>query len=176
MKTHKALLAIPLFLVFCLGGSNLAAQPAANTPAPAENKKLDPAVTPYHAEFVLTELEDGKKINTRHFSMNLNPGRRQNVKIGSRVPVEVKGGELQYLDIGTNIDCHLAERENGLGLDVSADVSSMADHTNPPVVRQFRIESSTVTALGKPVIIGSADVPDSSHQFQLEVTVTKVRF
>jgi|SRR6516165_8413350 len=176
MRIHRAWSAIA-FLVFCLAGSHLRAQQAPNSSPPAESKNLDLAVTPYHAEFVLTEFEDGKKLaNSRHFSMNLNPGRRQTVKIGSRVPVELKGGEIQYLDVGTNIDCHLAERQNGIGLDVSAEISSMADHTNPPVVRQFRIESSTVTGLGKPVVIGSADVPDSTHQFQLEVTVTKVKF
>ncbi|MBV9183269.1 MAG: hypothetical protein JO356_18355 [Acidobacteria bacterium] len=173
MKSYRSFFVIPLLVMFCLYG-RLGAQQG-NPPDSPENSKLDPAVTPYHAEFVVTELEDGKKVNTRHFSMNINAGRRQSVKIGSRVPVEFHGGELQYLDIGTDITCHLEERQNGLGLEVSAQISSMADHTNPPVVRQFRIESSTVAAVGKPVIIGTADVPDSTHQFALEVTVTKAK-
>jgi hypothetical protein len=176
MKTYGAL-SIPLLMVFCLFSSNLWAQEAANPPAaPA---KLGEAVNPYHAEFVLSEFQDGKTVNTRHFSMNLNAGRKQTIKIGSRVPFESKEGSgtvLQYLDVGTSIDCHLVERENGLGLDVSADVSSMAEHSDPPLIRQFKIESSTIATVGKPVIIGSADVPDSNQQFQLEVTVTKVKF
>jgi len=179
MKTRGTLSAVPLLVVLFLASSNLWAQQAANPPAAPDTKKLDPAVNPYRAEFVISEVQDGKAINARHFSMNLNAGRKQTVKIGSRVPFESKQGSgtaLQYLDVGTNIDCRLMERENGLGLDVSADVSSMAEHSDPPLIRQFKIESSTVATLGKPAIIGSADVPDSNQQFQLEVTVTKVKF
>ena len=44
-----------------------------------------------------------------------------------------------------------------------------------PVVRQIKIDGSTVVVPGKPIVIGSADDPTSNRQFQLEVTVTKLR-
>jgi len=44
-----------------------------------------------------------------------------------------------------------------------------------PVLRQLKIESSTIGIPGKPLIIGSVDDPGSKKQFQLEVTVTKLR-
>lgn len=165
-----------LVFVSCLAGNPSRAQDAPKNQAAVEAKPIDLAVTPYRADFVLSELENGKKINTRHFSMDLTAGpRKQVLKIGDRVPVEVKQGELQYLDVGYNIDCRLTERQNGLGLEVSADVSSMATHSTQPLIRQFRIDGSTVVLPGKPVMIASGDDPDSNHEFQLEVTVTKLR-
>jgi hypothetical protein len=43
------------------------------------------------------------------------------------------------------------------------------------VLRQLNINASTLAVLGKPMIVGSVDDPNSKRQFQLEVTVTKLR-
>jgi hypothetical protein len=43
------------------------------------------------------------------------------------------------------------------------------------VLRQLNINASTLAVLGKPMILGSVDDPNSKRQFQLEVTVTKLR-
>jgi hypothetical protein len=43
------------------------------------------------------------------------------------------------------------------------------------VVRQFKINASTLALPGKPMVVGSVDDPNSKRQFQLEVTVTKLR-
>ena len=107
--------------------------------------------------------------------MNVNRGKREDIRIGSRVPVETKPGELTYLDVGTTISCVVFENEDGLGLDAFADVSSFATHSSPPLLRQFHISGSTLATVGKPIIIGSVDDPDSNHQFQLEVTMTKLK-
>jgi hypothetical protein len=56
---------------------------------------------------------------------------------------------------------------------------SMPSHENNglsnPIVRQIKIGGSTIVIPGKSIIIGSADDPTSNRQFQLEVTVTKLR-
>jgi hypothetical protein len=44
-----------------------------------------------------------------------------------------------------------------------------------PVLRQLSIKASTVTQLGKPMVVGSVDDPHSKRQFQLEVTVNKLK-
>ena len=44
-----------------------------------------------------------------------------------------------------------------------------------PVVRQIKISGDTLLVVGKPILIGSADDPSSKRQFQLEVTVTRLR-
>jgi hypothetical protein len=44
-----------------------------------------------------------------------------------------------------------------------------------PVIRQIKINGNTLLVVGKPILIGSVDDPNSKRQFQLEVTVTKLR-
>jgi hypothetical protein len=48
-------------------------------------------------------------------------------------------------------------------------------HDSHPVLRQLRINASTLALLGKPMVVGSVDDPNSKRQFQLEVTATKLR-
>jgi hypothetical protein len=43
------------------------------------------------------------------------------------------------------------------------------------VVRQIKISGDTLLVVGKAIMIGSADDPNSKRQFQLEVTVTKLK-
>jgi hypothetical protein len=129
----------------------------------------------------VNELEDGKKINTRQYSLNLNADDANEIKIGTRVPVEPKQGEFQYIDVGTNIWCRIGERSDGIALSVRAEISNFAipdqaaGHEARPVIRQLKINASTLALLGKPMVVGSVDDPNSKRQFQLEVTVARLR-
>jgi hypothetical protein len=135
----------------------------------------------YRLDFSINELEDGKKINSRQYSMNLNANDSNEIKIGTRVPVEPKAGEFQYIDVGTNIWSRLGVHNSQLELAVRADMSNFAipeqasGHESRPVIRQLQIRGGTVALLGKPMLLGSVDDPNSKRQFQLEVTVTKLR-
>ncbi len=157
--------------------------------------KADSAKEPvraYRLDFSLNELEGEKKVNGRHYSISLDvPGDRHDVKIGTRVPVatatsassgSTASTQFQYLDIGTHIWCSLKEHGDQLELQAGAEISNIdatAGHesggvTNP-VLRQIKIDGSTVAVPGKPTVIGSADDPTSNRQFQLEVTVSKLK-
>jgi hypothetical protein len=135
----------------------------------------------YRLDFSINELEDGKKINTRQYSMNLNANDSNELKIGTRVPVEGKQGEVQYIDVGTNIQSRLTLRNGQLELFVHAEMSNFAvpeqeqAHDPRPVIRQLKISGSTLALLGKPMVLGSVDDPNSKRQFQVEVTTTKLR-
>jgi hypothetical protein len=156
--------------------------------------KAEQAVKTVHAyrlDFSLNELEAEKKVNSRHYSINLDvPGERQEVKIGTRVPVASasSGGaatpfntQFQYVDVGTHIWCSLKERGDELELEAGSEISNVdatpsRDYGIPaPVIRQIKISGSTVVTPGKPIVIGSADDPTSNREFQLEVTLTKLR-
>lgn len=141
----------------------------------------DKPVHAYRLDFSVNELEDGKKINTRQYSMNLNADDANDIKIGTRVPVEEARGNFQYMDVGTSIWCRIEERPDGIPLVVHADISNFAvpdqasGHESHPIVRQFRINASTLAQLGKPMVVGSVDDPNSKRQFQLEITVSKLK-
>jgi hypothetical protein len=149
--------------------------------AKAERESALKAVHAYRLDFSVNELEDGKKINSRQYALNLNADDANEIKIGTRVPVEAAHEQFQYMDIGTNIWCRIGERPDGIPLSVRAEVSNFAipeqgtGHEARPIIRQFKINASTLAQLGKPMVVGSVDDPTSKRQFQLEVTVTKLR-
>lgn len=165
-----------------------------SAPKTAEPRKPIPA---YHLEFALNELEDGKKINTRQYAMDVVARREadpyyirdlasgfKHLKIGTRVPVEAEQGKVQYLDIGTSISSRLIEDEMGLSLEAQTEVSSLVPRSptdayrpniSDPMIRQLSINATTAITPGKLTNLGTVDDPDSKRQFQLEVTVTKLR-
>jgi len=149
--------------------------------AKSAEKEAPKPVEAYRLDFSINELEDGKKINSRQYSMNLTANQPQDIKIGTRVPVEVKAGEVQYMDVGTNISGRLQSRNGQLELFVNTDMSNFAipeqatGHESHPMIRQLKIGGSTLVVLGTPMVIGSADDPNSKRQFQVEVTMTKLR-
>ncbi|HUM04700.1 MAG TPA: hypothetical protein VLT90_04510 [Terriglobales bacterium] len=174
-KTMVWLLALGMYLWGAIGPAR--AQDTGKT----TKADADAALAAYRLDFSLHELEDGKKINTRQYSMSLIQGVQwQELKIGTRVPVEMKQGEIEYLDVGTNISARLQEIKSALDLEVRADLSNFAvpDQANKssmPVLRQLRISGATLVMTGKPVVVGVVDDPNSKRQFQLEVTVSKLK-
>lgn len=177
----KMLLAAGMMLAVALApGLRVSAQDA--KPAPEAEK------TPgaYRLDFLVSEMEDGKKINSRQYLMNSRSGDENEIKIGTRIPIESKDGQFNYLDVGTSIHCRLRDQVDMAGLGSGVLLNIRADITNfaapeqqgqhvPPVLRQLRIEASTIAAPGKPIVVGTVDDPGSKRQFQLDVTVTKLR-
>jgi len=158
-------------------GAKPAGEAKSSPSAGAEQKP----VHAYRLDFSVNELEDGKKLNTRQYSLNLNADEANEIKIGTRVPVETEHETFQYIDVGTSIWCRIGERADGIPLAVRAEISNFAipdqgaGHESRPVIRQFKINASTLAVLGKPMIVGSVDDPNSKREFQLEVTVNKLR-
>jgi hypothetical protein len=149
---------------------------------PAASENSDHAATAYRLDFTLNELEGGKKVNTRQYSLNAVPGWNpvNQLKIGTRVPVEAKQGEMQYIDVGTNIWARMLERGDTPQLEVRVDLTNFADpeaegHRTMPLLRQLQINASNVATLNKPVVMGIVDDPNSKRQYQLEVTVTRLK-
>ena len=168
-----------LGIAFCFGGQ--AAQPQ-ETPKAQVNEEAEKPLPAFRLDFTLFETEDGKRINSRHYSMNVVPGfgPSNEIKIGTRVPVETQKGEMQYIDVGTNIWARMVEKGDSIQLEIRADLSNFANpeqenRTTMPLLRQLHIAASTVAAIGKPVVVGVVDDPNSKRQFQLEVTVTKLK-
>jgi hypothetical protein len=168
---------------------NPSAKAAASTEGSAEAETKAKAQLParppseaYRLDFSINEMEDGKKINSRQYSMNLASYEQNEIKIGTRVPVEESEGKFEYLDVGTNISARLGDARGQTELIVRFDTSSFAmPEQNPdkrdihPIIRQVKISGSTLLPLSKTIVLGSADDPNSKRQFVLDVTVTKLK-
>jgi hypothetical protein len=167
-------------IAFWCGGGTARAQEGTIAKAVADDTQK--ATAAFRIDFTLDESENGKTINTRHYSMNLVPGfaTSNEIKIGTRVPVDGKDGNLQYIDVGTNIWSRMVERGDSLQLEVRADISNFANpeqenRATMPLLRQLHISASTVATIGKPTVVGIVDDPNSKRQFSLAVTVTKLK-
>lgn len=164
-----------------------APQEAAKASTGSKEASTRPASV-YRLDFVVRELEDGKQLNSRNYSLSAKSGDWANLRVGSRVPVgsverqDYKG--LDYRDVGINIDCQPHERDEGGGvlLDFRFESSSIVPPDKAkelpsawPIIRQVRFSGNSLVALGKPTVISTLDDVTSNRRYEVEVTVTKVK-
>ena len=148
---------------------------------------LDKLKKIYRLTYTMTEKDGGKSIGVQHFSIIVASGSRTNFKQGSRVPVEVSAkntpgsnSELQYLDVGQEIDASLDGYLDGVRLRSKVVQSSIVEDksgTGPqaPLIRQTTLEGTSTLVQGKPLILGSLDVPGSTRHQEIEVVSELVR-
>jgi len=179
--------AVILGLATLSGAPHASAQQAdAAKAAPADSAMRSQAAEKpaeqFRVDLAINEMEDGKKTNSRQYSINLVSNEGNEINIGTRVPVETKESEFQYLDVGTSIMVRLNEFRGQTELNARATISSFATTDSlqerqdmRPILRQIKMGGTVLLPVAKPLVIGSADDPNSRREFQLEVTVTKVR-
>ena len=136
----------------------------------------------FKLDIVVRELEGGKVLNLRTFSLSLaqsNPNNNASLRTGDKIPVPSgKDGQFTFLDVGTNIDCHFLQmRGNDLMLQVTADVSSIAPVPNlpMPMVTQTRWNAPVIVPLRKPTIVLASEGASGKRQMQLEITATPLQ-
>src|SRR5581483_721616 len=86
---------------------------------PTTQEPKPPSEVPYKVTLKVSELEDGKKINERSYvfpavaTLQGQRSRPSGIKVGVRTPITVndndKARQIQYLDVGINIDCTLED-------------------------------------------------------------------
>jgi type II secretory pathway component GspD/PulD (secretin) len=149
---------------------------------------LDRPKKTYRLTYTLTDTDGGKRVGTQHFSMIVVAGQRTVLKQGDKVPVvtgSVANGsdvktEITYLDVGMNFDATLDEFANGVKLNSKVEELSVADEkpsavAPDPTIRQTRLESTSFLAAGKPLILGSLDIPGSTRHVDIEVVMDLVK-
>ena len=144
------------------------------------------AVPTYKMAFSIYELQEGKKINQRDYSLLVEAnGRGANtLKIGTKVPIDAGNGGITYADVGFEMRCSADEALNNK-LEVSLDmtVTNFAipeQNSDPrtagsrPVLRGVTQRVSAVVNPGKPQILTTMDDVNSNKRMQVELTATKV--
>lgn len=140
----------------------------------------------YRLDFALSEFVDGKKVNTRSYTVIAREDEMNKLRSGARFPVATatvdKGTEFQYLDVGVSIDCRVVERGGYLELNAVVDSSVIEGedtHGVPrpgidqPVVGQMKSDIRSLIRPGTPTMVTSMEDPTSKRRFQLDVTATK---
>jgi type II secretory pathway component GspD/PulD (secretin) len=148
---------------------------------------LDRPKKNYRLTFTVTELDGSKQIGTEHYAMIMTSGQATTLKLGSKIPVATgsysAGGstpagvqtQFSYVDVGMNFDATLTEMGNNAMLKSSVEQSSVAPETSEvagahePIIRQASLRGETFLTPGKPVALGSMDIPGSTSRLQIEV-------
>jgi type II secretory pathway component GspD/PulD (secretin) len=150
---------------------------------------LDRPKKTYRLTYTTIETDGSKRIGVQHFSMIVAPGQRTVLKQGSKVPIATgsysangsSGAQTQftYIDVGMNFDATMEELANGARLRSKVEQLSMAEQTSgvgvaDPIIRQSILEGTSFLTLGKPLVLGSIDIPGSTRHLNIEVVMEQV--
>ena len=151
--------------------------------------ELDRPKKTYRLTYTIAEMDGSKRIGSQRFAMVLTSGQRTLMKQGSKVPV-VTGtnnkdsgtmeNAVSYLDIGMNFDATLEESANGVSLRSKVEQLSLAEEKSgvgvqDPVLRQTVLEGTSFLVPGKPLVLGSVDIPGSTRHLDVEVVMEQVK-
>ena len=146
---------------------------------------LDRPKKTYRLTYKITEMDDGKRIGVQHYAMVVVTGQRAVVKQGSRVPIATGAispsaqTQFTYVDVGMNFDATLDEFANGVRLRSKVEQLGIAEEKSgvgvqEPIVRQTSLEGTSFLTPGKPLVLGSLDVPGSTRHLDVEVVMEQV--
>ena len=183
-----------VILILSLAASLVAQQPAkATSDQPAkkdavESQETKPPDSFYKLSFALYELEDGKRVNQRDYSVigRINGGPPPRISVSTRIPIYSEEKKMQYIDAGLSLNCNLKDQTGGK-VQAQCDVSisgfirpdqipeSRGNAVAPaPVLRSTNTSTWAVLTPGKPAVIASIDDINSAKRMQIEVTATKL--
>ena len=142
----------------------------------------------YRLTYTFTETAAGKQSIKQHFSLIVLQGGKASLKQGSKVPIVTgvyKEGEpgqnsqVQYLDVGLSIEASIDGYLDGIRLRSKLEQSALAEDKpsaqHDPVVNQSVLETTSVLLPGKPLVLGSVDIPNTSRHQEVEVVSELVR-
>jgi type II secretory pathway component GspD/PulD (secretin) len=154
---------------------------------------LDRPKKTYRLTYTVIEIDNGKRVGTQHFSMVVVSGQETKLKQGSKVPIatgsynavttekEAAGVQTQftYLDVGMNFSATLDEFANGVRLRSGVEQSSVAEEKSgvgaqDPIVRQTSLMGAAFLTPGKPLMLGSLDIPGSTRHLDVEVVMEQL--
>ena len=141
----------------------------------------------YRLTYTITDIDGGKRGMSQQFTLLVTSGERSTFKQGSRVPIVTgtfegppAGTQVQYQDIGLNINAQVNGSPEALNLHTKIEQSSLAEEkpvasAQDPVVRQTTFDESSELSQGKPMILGSLDLQGTTRSQEIAVLAELVR-
>jgi type II secretory pathway component GspD/PulD (secretin) len=145
--------------------------------------ELDQPRKSYRVTFTLVQVEAGKRMGARKFSLVLWANERTTLKQGQRIPIttgadkkeSVTAVQVQYVDVGLNLQASIEGNRLSTKVEESAVVpSAAAANPEEPSIAQTVLEGSSLLKIGSPLVIGSLELPGSTHRQDVEVLVEAI--
>ena len=145
--------------------------------------ELDRPHKVYRLTYSISEIEGGKRTGTQHVSLIVLTGTKTTLRQGSRIPIltgslsadsNTPSTQVQYVDVGLNIDATVEGSSESLRLQTKVEQSSLAEERSgigaqDPIIRQTTLQGDTLISQGKPLLLGSLDIPGGIRQQEIEV-------
>ena len=143
----------------------------------------------YRLTYTITESDGGKRTGAEHYALVAAAGDKTEMKQGTRVPI-VTGSidsdsgkpntQFQYVDLGLKVDATLDVSGDSLTLHTKVEQSAVADEKSnvgiqDPVIRQSTLDGTSTLVPGKPLVLGSLDVPGTTRREEVEVVAEAVK-
>jgi len=136
----------------------------------------------YRLNFAFREMEGGKNISTRNYTLLASLQTQAKLNIGAKVPVvnNVNNAQYSYVDVGVSVRARIQERGAQLILNAEVEVSNLGvDRENTgrpaPRIQQLRADIDTVISPGQATPLVTVDDPATPKHYEIEVTATKVK-
>src|SRR5208282_2417583 len=175
---------------------------AQDKPKADDKARVEAPSTPIKLQIVFTEFEGDKKTKSLPYVMYMNAPDSTEIRagwtkfrIGSRLPIYVGKNEMQYMDVGTNVDARAAytgdshillqlilERswvEGEVSVPIMKSDSSPSDlpsgHFQEPIIRGFKSELDMKLREGQPTESTVATDPVSGKVVKVEISFVIVK-
>ncbi len=158
----------------------LAAMAFGQQPTPPPTQPPDNPNAAYRLDYVIAEIDNGKRVNTRTYTLLTDDGGEGNMHLGMKMPLQAEKGPI-YLDVGLRIDCRLRPRDgSNVWLSTRFELSTLSEQAQSTVsgalpLRTVEWSNRTVLPLGKSTDIAGGDDLSSQRRFELSVTVTRLK-
>jgi type II secretory pathway component GspD/PulD (secretin) len=143
----------------------------------------------YHLTYAIAETDAGKNVGTQHFTLVVASGAKTAFRQGIRIPIvtgtvnegtPTQNNQVQYVDVGLNIDAALDGDSDQLKLRSKVEQTSIAAEKSgigaqDPVIHQTSLDGVSTLVQGKPLSLGSLDIPDSARHLEISVLLEPVR-
>jgi type II secretory pathway component GspD/PulD (secretin) len=150
---------------------------------------LDRTRKTYRLTYTMTETDNGKRVTQQRFAVIVASGSKTDFKQGSKVPLVTgtsdaaagsQSSQVQYQDVGFEIEASLNANLDGVKLRSKIAESSVADEKSgigaqDPIFRQTTLDGTSTLTLGKPLVLGSLDIPGTTRHQEVEVVSELVR-
>jgi type II secretory pathway component GspD/PulD (secretin) len=143
----------------------------------------------YRLTYTIADTDNGKRTGVEHYVLVVSSGDKSDFKQGSRVPImtgsydtgtTTSNSQVQYLDVGLGIEATLDGYGDGVRLRSKVEQSSLAEEKSgigaqDPMIHQTQLQATTTLELGKPVVLGSLDLPGGTRKQEIEVVSELVK-
>ena len=148
---------------------------------------LDRPRKTYRVTYTLTE-NGGSQSGAQRFVLIVDPGSKTFLKQGSRVPIMTgssgagsdKDTQVQYVDVGLDLEASIEGYGEGMHLKTKIEESSVADDKSnmgiqDPVLSQSILQSDSTCTLGKGMVLGSVEMPATGKRMEVSVVAEVVK-